>query len=149
MSGNEKNAGGREEPAVREEPAASGTPDAELELALKSFRQSVHAWGDAEMSRPRTVAGPVRRLNWRMASGWALGCVLAAGGVSGGLVERHHLAVVAQAKAAQEAEHQRQLAAEREREEEELLARVDSDISRDVPSAMEPLAQLMAEDESK
>jgi hypothetical protein len=34
-------------------------------------------------------------------------------------------------------------------EEEDLLAQVDSDVSREVPSAMEPLAQLMAEDESK
>jgi len=31
-------------------------------------------------------------------------------------------------------------------DEEELLAKVDSDVSRVVPSAMEPLAQLMAED---
>jgi hypothetical protein len=143
MSGIERNEGGCKEPEM------SGTPDAELELALRSFRQSVHAWSDAEISRTRSVAGPVRRASWRLAAGWALGCLLAAGGVSGGLLERHHLAVVAQVKAAQEADHQRQLAAEREREEEELLAKVDSDISRDVPSAMEPLAQLMAEDESK
>ena len=34
-------------------------------------------------------------------------------------------------------------------EEEDLLAKVDSDVSRAVPSAMEPLAQLMAEDESQ
>jgi hypothetical protein len=32
-------------------------------------------------------------------------------------------------------------------EEEDLLAKVDSDVSREVPSAMEPLAQMMAEDE--
>jgi hypothetical protein len=30
-----------------------------------------------------------------------------------------------------------------------LLAKVDSDVSRAVPSAMEPLAQLMAEDETR
>jgi hypothetical protein len=29
------------------------------------------------------------------------------------------------------------------------LAKVDSDVSREVPSAMEPLVQLMDEDESK
>jgi hypothetical protein len=30
-----------------------------------------------------------------------------------------------------------------------LLAKVDSDVSREVPSAMEPLAQLMAGDETQ
>ena len=48
------------------------------------------------------------------------------------------------------AEQQRLVAAEQAREEEEdLLSKVDSDVSREVPSAMEPLAQLMAEDETK
>jgi hypothetical protein len=32
-------------------------------------------------------------------------------------------------------------------EEEQLMASVDSDVARQVPSAMEPLAQLMAGDE--
>jgi hypothetical protein len=80
-----------------------------------------------------------------MAAGCALGCALIAGGVSGGVYERH--LKQARVAAALEAEHQRQLAADREAEE--LMADVDSDISRQVPSAMEPLAQLMAEDESK
>jgi hypothetical protein len=47
------------------------------------------------------------------------------------------------------AEQQRQLAEQRAREAEEELARVDSDIARQVPNAMEPLAQLMTEDESQ
>jgi hypothetical protein len=34
-------------------------------------------------------------------------------------------------------------------EEEDLLAKVDSDVSRQVPAAMEPLAQLMAADETR
>jgi hypothetical protein len=127
--------------------APDAAPDAELDEALKAFRLSVHAWSEAASTRPRTVA-PARK-SWRLAAAWALGCVLVVGGVSGGLVERHHLAVVEQVKAAQAAAQQKQLAAEREREEEELLAKVDSDIARDVPSAMEPLAQLMNEDESK
>jgi hypothetical protein len=33
-------------------------------------------------------------------------------------------------------------------EDEDLLAKVDSDVSREVPAAMEPLAQIMAEDET-
>jgi hypothetical protein len=47
------------------------------------------------------------------------------------------------------AEQQRQLADQHAREAEDLLAKVDSDISQEVPDAMEPLARLMAEDESK
>jgi hypothetical protein len=34
-------------------------------------------------------------------------------------------------------------------EDEDLLANVDSDVSREVPAAMEPLAQLTAEDGTK
>ena len=33
-------------------------------------------------------------------------------------------------------------------EDEDLLAKVDRDVSREVPAAMEPLAQLMVEDET-
>ncbi len=52
------------------------------------------------------------------------------------------------AAVARAAEQQRLVAAEKARQEEEdLLAKVDSDVSRETPSAMEPLAQLMAEDE--
>ena len=32
---------------------------------------------------------------------------------------------------------------------EDLLAKVDKDVSREVPAAMEPLGQLMAEDETQ
>jgi hypothetical protein len=69
--------------------------------------------------------------------------LLAAGAASGGIYERRHRAELAQVAAMREAEHQRQLAAERAREAEDLLARVDSDVSREVPDALEPLAQLM------
>jgi hypothetical protein len=48
-----------------------------------------------------------------------------------------------------QAERQRLAAEQRNRDEEELLAKVDSDVSREVPSAMEPLAQLMAEDDTQ
>ena len=63
--------------------------DQELEATLKDFRMSVHAWSDATLSRPRTVKVEIKRRSWRVAS-WALGCVLAAGGLSGGLLEQHH-----------------------------------------------------------
>lgn len=124
-------------------------PDAELEQALKNFRHSVHAWSEAELSRPRTVKMSLRRRSWRLAVGWALGLALVVGGASGALYERHHQAELARIKAMQDAEHQRQMAAERVKDADEELAKVDSDVSRDVPSAMEPLAQLMGEDQSR
>ncbi len=55
--------------------------------------------------------------------------------------------------AARIAEHERQAAEQRNQqlrqEDEDLLAKVDSDVSREVPSAMEPLAQMMAGDETR
>jgi len=121
---------------------------AELEQALKNFRWSVHAWSEAEYSRPHK-ANAVHLTSGRVVAGWALGCVLAVGSLTGGVYDHHHRQQVAKIAAAAEAARQQKLAAEqRTREEDEdLLAKVDSDISRQVPSAMEPLAQLMADDE--
>lgn len=122
--------------------------DAALEQALKNFRSSVQAWSDAAYSQPHQPV-KIYRTTWRVAAAWALGCVLAAGSVGGGLYERHHRQEMAKIAAAAEAARQQNLVAERraQKENEDLLAKVDSDISREVPSAMEPLAQLMAEDE--
>jgi len=121
----------------------------ELDEALSNFRQSVHAWSEAEFSRPRTMVEPARRGIWRLAVSWALGCVLVAGGVSGGMVYKHRVneMKIAQARIVE----QQRLAAQRQfrQEEEDLLAKVDSDVSREVPRAMEPLAQMMAVDESQ
>jgi hypothetical protein len=125
--------------------------DAELDEALKSFRQSVHAWSDAAYSRPRTVTQVAVRRSWRLATAWALGCVLATGSLSGGLYQHHRRQVLAtQVREAQQAKA-RELAAEQRAQvaDEDLLATVDSDISRTVPAAMEPLAQLMDESESQ
>ena len=120
-----------------------------LEEALGEFRLSIHAWSEAALNRPRLVIETGRR-NWRLATGWALGCALAIGGVSGGWFEHRQHQEMARAAAARSAEQQRLAALERSRhEEEDLLAKVDSDISREVPSAMEPLAQLMAGDETQ
>jgi hypothetical protein len=124
--------------------------DTELLQALKNFQSSVHAWSSAAYNRPRTPAQVVRRRSWRLAAGWALGCALVAGSVSGGVYERHHRQEMARIAAARQAEQQRQAAAQRvSPEDEDLLAKVDSDVSRTVPDAMEPLAQLMAEDQSR
>lgn len=136
--------------------------DPELFEALRDFRLSVCAWSEAAMSRPRTVAEMGRHRIWRLATVLALGCVLIAGGVSGGIYEHLHRqqtaglvqhrqgATIAETRVA---EPDRPVAVQRDQpaheEEEDLLAKVDSDVSRQVPAAMEPLAQLMAGDETR
>jgi hypothetical protein len=124
--------------------------DKVLEDALKDFRQSMHAWSDAAWSAQRTVPVTAVRRNWRLVAGWALGCVLAAGTLGGGVYQRHHQQTIAKIKAEQET-RQRELAMQQHarEEDENLLATVDSDISRAVPAAMEPLAQLMDESEDR
>lgn len=124
--------------------------DQALDQALKNFRLSVHAWSEAAYSNPRCIAAAAPHgRTWKLAVTWALGCVLAAGMAFGGLQERQHRLEMARIAAQRNAEQQRQLSEERAREAEDLLAKVDSDVSREVPNAMEPLAQLMAEDESR
>jgi hypothetical protein len=128
---------------------AVGAEDLELEQALKNFKSSVHAWSDAAYSRPRTWSREVRRRSWRLALSWALGCVLVAGTVSGGLLERHHRVgqarIAAEQRAAEQQKQVREQQARAQVSDEALLAEVDSDVARQVPSAMEPLAQMMDE----
>jgi hypothetical protein len=138
-----------------EEPEQNPELEQALKQALNHFRASVRAWSEAELGRartgPRLAMKTVRQRSWRLAAGWALGCVLVAGSAGGGIYERHQRQELARmAAAAHAAESERLVAEQRVREEEEdLLAKVDSDVSREVPSAMEPLARLMAEDEAK
>ncbi len=119
--------------------------DQEFEQVLRDFRANAHAWSEAAHSRPRRPV--VRSRGLRLAVAWALGCVLAAGGFSGAMYEHHRREAMAalQALRAREAQQQKQAAQERAADED-LLAAVDSDISREVPAAMEPLANLMDED---
>lgn len=129
-----------------------GISDEELETALNDFKSSMHAWSDAAYSRPRTLAAEVRHRSWRVALGWAMGCLLVAGTFSGGLMERNHRIEAARMAAAQRAaDQQRQLREEQAAKEtdEALMAGVDSDISRQVPSALEPLAEMMNDEETK
>ena len=116
-------------------------PDFELEQALKDFKSSIYAWSEAELSRPRMWTREVRHRSWRLALGWAMGSLLVVGSVSGGLLERQHKLEVMRMAAQQQAT----VAVT----DESLLAGVDSDVSRGVPSAMEPLAQMMSYEESK
>jgi len=123
----------------------------ELDLALREFRSSVHAWSEAAYNRPRSAVAAVRRKQvWRLAAGWALSGVLLAGVSTGGW--EHHRQEMRMA-AARMAEHERLAVEQRNQqlrqEDEDLLAKVDSDVSRGVPSAMEPLAQMMAGDKTQ
>ena len=137
----------------REQVLEAADQDFELEQALKNFKSSVCAWSEAELSRPRRWTREVRHRSWRLALGWAMGSVLVVGSVSGGLLERQHKLEVARMAAQQQAaERQKQLLEQRATvavTDESLLAGVDSDVSRQVPSAMEPLAQMMSYEESK
>ena len=132
--------------------------DPELNEALGEFRSSLHAWSEAAYSRPRTVAVGVRRQVWRRAAGWALCSVLIIGGASTGVWKHHQRELQMRIAASHAAEQQRLSAQAHEQEakqekedvlaKEDLLANVNKDVSRQVPAAMEPLAQLMSGDES-
>ena len=131
---------------------AAGPDEVDLKTreVLGNFKASVHAWSDAIVSHPRNEPElTARKTWWRLTPGWVLGCFVFVGAVSGGLYQNHHQQELARIAAARKAEQQRQIAAECARQEEDLLAKVDSDISRQVPSAMEPLAALMTDEESK
>lgn len=152
-----------------EQDSAEESRDLELEQALSHFKASIDAWSDAAYRRPRTAAQLAVRHSWRMAAGWALGCVLAAGSLAGAahtIYQHQQLAKQAAQKAAQHAAQQRATAERASAlvssarvmknvsaaasvpdtagaEDQDLLATVDNDVSREVPAAMEPLAQLM------
>ena len=103
------------------------------------------------MSRPREAKAPART-NWSAVTKWALGCVVFVGTVSGGVYQNHRQQEAAKAEAARIAEQQqREMAATQlaKEDEEDLMANVDSDVARQVPSALEPLASLMTDDDSK
>lgn len=127
--------------------------DPVLKQALGEFKSSVRAWSDAAYSRPRAVRAMVVRKR-KMAVGWSLAALLLAGALSGGLYQRHHQQeVAAQLEAQHAAEARRQADAQQQARnaetDEEVLASVDKDLSREVPTAMEPLAQLGDEGEAQ
>ncbi len=117
--------------------------DPALARALGDFKRSVHAWSDAAGSRSRIPASATVR-TWRKTLVWAMGCLLTVAAAGGGLVEHQHRRELARIAAEREA--QRQVAEQRAQETEDLLAKVDRDVSREVPDAMEPLAGLMVDD---
>lgn len=118
-----------------------------LESALRGFRDSVHAWSESAYNRPRPAIAAAQRTAWRRGIVWALSLAVSVGIVGTAGYERHeHDQAVARQQQLQQ-ERQRQQAAEKARDTEELLANIDSDISREQPAAMEPLAQLMTDDQ--
>jgi uncharacterized protein HemX len=116
--------------------------DSVLRPALKDFRASVHAWSEAAYNRPRPVpASAPQKIAGRRAAAWVLTLALSVGVVGTAGYEHHRRGVIAQQKQhEQEMERQRVLAEQQARETEELMANIDSDVSRQVPAAMEPLA---------
>lgn len=124
---------------------ASGDPDAEgLENVLRDFRASVHAWADAAYSERSIVFRPAHRV-LRRSFALVLALMVALTVAVAGMHERRHQQELAREAAERQAEHQRLLQQQHAREVDELLASVDSDVSREVPAAMEPLAGLMTE----
>ena len=121
--------------------AVSNTEDAKLEAVLADFRASVHAWSEAAYRNRPMVSSPVsRRTLGQRSLAWSLSLGLVAGVAFSGAYEYHKRDLAHQASVQREAEHQRQIALEQHaREVDDLLAMVDSDISREVPSAMEAL----------
>lgn len=140
--------------------------------ALENFKSSLNAWsGAAAKSLPRTavVTARVVASNKRIAASWALAGVFATSILASGLYEHHReyeLGRIAAAKAAQQKSAQKLDLTNKAPEQRvaativvtrrqptavkraahndaELLATVDSDVSRQVPAAMEPLAQIM------
>ena len=119
----------------------------ELREAIGSFKSAVDAWSEDALARPRQLAAPART-NWALLTKWALGCAVFVGSVSSGVYQNHRQQEAAKVEAARIAQQQRELAAERAKEEADLMAKVDSDIARQVPSALEPLASLMDDHEA-
>jgi len=149
---------GKSFPSEIDDPVMSG--------ALKHFKASVDAWSEAAYSRPKLSQSRTAQHTWRLAASWALGCLLIAGSLAGGLYEHRQRQEAARAAEMKAAEQKVRLAAEQRvspmpvaaniaasrqptamkraaNADEDLLATVDNDVSRQVPAAMEPLAQMM------
>ncbi|MGC9158656.1 MAG: hypothetical protein ACP5FH_06655 [Terracidiphilus sp.] len=127
--------------------------DPGLEEALAEFRSSLCAWSEAVFQHsPTGPAVAPRRRFMQWALGWALVCLLIAGLASAGMWERRQQQQRV-AVALRWAEHERMVAAQQAKRkkdaEENLLARINNDVSQEVPSAMEPLVRLMYGEETQ
>jgi hypothetical protein len=135
------------------EPEMMEELDPVLKQALGDFKKNVHAWSDAVYAQPRVVRSSMPSRSWRLAANWSLAAMLVAGVTSGGVYVHHERVVADQLAAQRVAEQQRQEAIahaqKQAQEEEEMLASVETAVSREVPTAMEPLAQLSEESASQ
>ena len=133
--------------------------DEQVELALRSFRESVHGWSEQEFGKARTI----KRSRWDAIFGilanpvmaWTLATMLVMTSVGVPVKVRHDRQLAAERAA--EVQRQRELekatAVEQVADataltDDELLDHVDSDIAQAAPDAMQPLASLM-EDSAK
>ncbi len=151
--------------------------DRELKQALKHYKTSMDAWSDAAMSRPRMLAKTSARHRWWRVASWAMGCLLAVCSLAVGVHAIYHeqqMARLSAQKTAQQAavepvasgQETGQPASaqaaetapvpaikaakdEADEQDKDLLASVDRALSRTVPEAMEPLAQLMDDNEAQ
>ncbi len=129
-------------------PVEADMDDPVLRSALGDFRASVHAWSDVAYNRPRpALSSAPQAIAWRRAAGWVLSLTLSVGILGTAAYERHHGQIMAQERRhQQDIERQRLLDEQRTRETaaatdtEDLMATVDSAVSRQVPAAMAPLA---------
>jgi hypothetical protein len=130
-------------PETKNGPEMADVNDPAVQTALRNFRGSVNAWSDAAYHRPRTVAIARPGIAWRRVTGSVLALAISAGLVGTAGYERHQANVAAMKQ--KQFQQQRLLAEQHAREAEDLMANIDSDVAREVPSAMEPLAQLMGD----
>ncbi|UWZ82054.1 hypothetical protein [Occallatibacter riparius] len=129
-------------------PVDTDIDDPVLRSALGDFRASLHAWSDAAYNRPRpALSSAPQAIAWRRAIGWVLSLILSFGILGTAAYERHHSQIIAQERQhQQDLERQRLADEQRARESaaatdtEDLMAAVDSAVSRQVPAAMAPLA---------
>jgi hypothetical protein len=131
-------------------PVDADLSDPVLHSALRDFRASVHAWSDAAYSRPRpALSSAPQAIAWRRAAAFVLSLTLSFGILGTAAYDRHHRQVVAQEQQRQQQEMERQRAMAEQRAkatenavetEDALMVNIESDVSRQVPSAMEPLA---------
>ena len=152
--------------------------EAGLEAVLGDLKRSVDKWSEAAYQRPRPIVVHSGSWSWRLTGGGVACGMLLAGILTASLNQPHHdtaafvTAPVTQPErpvvevqenepqaatpelkkipsALTEVREVRRMVAAKPVEEEDLLAKVDSEVARQVPSAMEPLARLMAEDETR
>jgi hypothetical protein len=133
------------------------TEDAQVELALRNYRESVHAWSEQEFTKARTVRRSRWDAFWRVLANpvldWSLACALVVTSVGIPVTVHHQRQLVAERNA--QMLRQQELAREAAQQEavamsdDELLSHVDSDIAQAAPDAMEPLASLMSDSSAK